>query len=131
MVYTYMITIRKSQVLDYVSFEELWARVVGLKLRLPDLHIQCSGYEAHGTYKQLHVHLLAYSPKRINYRNINKYFNEVTGANGSFIYHFRLCNISCKEDMQAICDYICKYDKNMYEREMITVINYYRYNYGF
>ncbi len=126
MVYTYIITIRKSQVLDYVSYSDLKIRIAGLCLRLPDLTITVSGFEAHGLYKQLHVHMLGYSAKRINYKSINKYF-----SGDRFIYHFKRATVNDYEDMQSIISYICKYDKNIYARQQILVSNYYRYHYGF
>ena len=118
MVFTYLITIRKSQVLQYVSYNDLKVRVAGLCLRLPDLNIIMQGYECHGLYRQLHVHLIALSPRRINYRLLNK-----SMRGDQFIYHFKKCTIGCKEDMQRCIDYVSKYDMNKYEREQIMVEN--------
>ncbi len=126
MVYTYIVTIRKSQVKDYVSYDDLKKRVAGLCLCLPSLNVIIQGYEAHGLYRQLHVHLLVYSPKRISYRLINGKFK-----GDGYIYHFKRCNIGDHEDIESCCKYITKNDSNMYEREQTLIENYYNYHYGF
>ncbi len=126
MVYIYLITIRKHQVLDYVTYDDLRICVVALKLRLPYLHVICSGYEVHGLYRQLHVHLVCYNKGSINYRSINNYFK-----NCGFIIHFTRCFVNDHEDMNRIVSYVCKYDKNEYDRDVILIENYYRYHYGF
>ncbi len=126
MVYIYIVTIRKSRVLDYVSYNELQEKIAGLCLRLPNVNITVQGYEAHGLYRQLHVHLLMCSPTRIQYNKVNLYFKD-----DGFIYHFRRCLVNDHEDMENICSYISKYDSNEYERDMILAQNYYRYHYAF
>ncbi len=126
MVYTYLVTIRKSQVKDYVSYNDLKSRIARLRGILPRLSIIIRGYEAHGLYNQLHVHFLLYHPTRINYKSINALLK-----GDGFIYHFKQCVVSSREDMERICNYITKYDWNMYSRDMILCENYYRYHYGF
>ncbi len=121
----YIVTIRKSQVKDYVSYDNLRAKVLGLKLMLPRMYIIEIGYEAHGLYRQLHVHLLIDSLK-IDYKMINR---KMKGD--GYIYHFKKCNIQFAEDVERICNYITKYDTDPCMRHMILIENYLNYFYGF
>lgn len=126
MVYIYIVTIRKSQVLDFVSYSSLKDRIRALSEYLPNMRIKLKGFEAHGMYRQLHVHMMVYSSKKINYRKVNKKF-----YNDGFIYHFELCTINSCADMQRICDYISKNDRDQHSRREILIYNYYRYHNGF
>ncbi len=120
----YLITIRKHQVKDYVSVDELLS-VLGRFVELyPNADIVDKGIECHGMYMQLHTHFIVCTPKKFYYR----LFSQWEG----FIIHYKLIEIGCIQDMLSVIDYIHKNDhNNKYVLSQLLDENYYRYNYGF
>ncbi len=124
MVVYYMVTIRKSQVKDYVDFEVIGSIISKFLGVYPDCDLITYGLESHGKYMQLHAHLIVMMGKRIDYRKFNK-------CNG-FIIHYRLLDVRGPGDMERICWYVHKNDWDSdVMRDQILCLNYYRYHYGF
>ncbi len=122
--YYYLITIRKSNVKDYVSVDELLSVLGRFKELYPNADIVDKGFEAHGAYMQLHTHFIVCTSKKLYY----KLFNQYEG----YTVHYTPMNVDCAQVMLRTMDYIHKYDwNNKYVLEQILDCNYYRYNYGF
>lgn len=114
----YFLTIRKHQVKDYVSVQDLLDIIELLKSRLP-LEITDIVYEIDHKYNQLHSHLIARSQKSIFYKK------------NSSINGFRLYWLLIDKNKKSVLSYMHKDSYNKFEQEQIILTNYYRHNYGF
>ncbi len=113
-----MITIRKHQVLDYVTQHDL-DKVIGcLKWKHDSLRIMKHTYEIEDKYKQLHLHAVVYINRLLRYIDNNKFLD--------FKIHW-----SPVTSLSGAIKYITKDSKNRYEQEQILITNYYNHNYGF
>jgi len=114
----YFLTIRKHQVKDYVSDNDLSNIIELLKSRLP-CEVSDLVYEIDNKYNQLHSHLIVRSQKSIFYKK------------NSSINGFRLYWLLIDHNKKAVMSYIHKDSYNKYEQEQIILTNFYRHNYGF
>ncbi len=120
----YIVTIRKHQVKDYVSYKELSIVMDRFRQVYPRSYIVSTGVEAHGLYRQLHAHLIVGFTQFVSYKKFNSYFG--------FYIHFKPITIESDEDMQRCLYYIHKYDWDCdMKRDIIEAENYYNYHYGF
>lgn len=113
----YFLTIRKHNVLHYVSEENIASVMTELQKRLPFKVIDVV-YEIDHKYDQLHSHVIIKSHKWINYKNN-------TSINGFRVYWKPIIN------GVPVKSYMHKDSCNKYEQEQILITNYYRHNYGF
>lgn len=119
----YLVTIRKSQVKDYVSFEKLTAIVEILVRHFGDeFIIRDYCHEAHGRYKQLHTHMLVETKPGFRY---SKYTKILPG----FIIHFRRWLSWPWDAVQYIHKHCCNHCPAQIEQT--RQCNYYRYHYAF
>ncbi len=113
----YFLTIRKHQVLDYVSVEDLLSILQCLANKLYFNIIDLT-YEIDHKYGQLHAHLILETNK-------NVYYKKHSSING-----FRLYWLPAK-GRKNILSYMHKDSINKYQQEQIIATNYYRHHYGF
>ncbi len=113
----YFLTIRKHQVKDYVSEQDLLDILSCLKDRMP-LKVVDVTYEIDQKYAQLHSHVIARTKKSV-------YYKKHSSINGFRVY-WRLV-----VDRAPTLSYMHKDSSNKYEQEQIIQTNYYRNNYGF
>lgn len=113
----YFLTIRKHQVKDYVTKEDLDHILICLKLRLP-LKVAEVTYEMDTKYGQLHSHIILSTRKGV-------YYSKHSSINGFRVYWREIYS---KEPTYG---YIHKDSVNKFEQEQILITNYYRHNYGF
>ncbi len=118
MVYKYLLTIRKHQVLDQVSELDIDEVVDYLKLRLKSLNIVTHSYEIDSRYNQLHYHAVVEVKHRVWYKDNSKY----KGFRIHWVPIGNLCGAK---------EYVLKEASNKYEQEQILIKNYYCNNYGF
>ncbi len=113
----YFLTIRKHQVKDYVSEEDLVSILNTLERRLP-LIVTDVVYEIDPKYLQLHSHIILKTPYSV-------YYKQHSSINGFRVYWRKV------EDLKPTYSYMHKDSCNKYEQEQIIISNYYRHNYGF
>ncbi len=116
----YLLTIRKHQVKDYVTPEELTDVIINLKLRISSLHIIQDCYETDSKYQQLHWHAWVTTGEYIHY---SKY-----SSNGNFRIYWR--SLRQKSPIQVI-QYLHKQATNKYVQSQIIDLNYYNHIYSF
>lgn len=116
----YLVTLAKHQVLDYVDYDYL-TNIINT-LNKPFFNIIDYCLEYHGTYKQLHAHMIVQVNKCFRYK---VYVKAVEG----FIMHFKLI----KPPIKHVKEYIHKHcEGHSPERlQQIKYINYYKSHYGF
>ncbi len=113
----YFLTIRKHQVKDYVTKEDLDHILICLKLRLP-LKVSDVTYEMDNKYGQLHSHIILSTLRSV-------YYKKHSSINGFRVY-WRLIN-----EKEPTYNYMYKDSVNKFDQEQILITNYYRHNYGF
>ncbi len=114
----YLLTITNPHKLDYVSKEDLYQ---ALRFHYGSVHICNSRVEAHGLYKQLHLHAILYLPTNF-YRGSHKRY-------GKLYFHYKL--IQDEKDLLNCIDYIYKHNPNTETDRQLEQTNYYHYHYGF
>ncbi len=118
--YHYLLTIRKHQVKDYVTPEEINDVILNLKLRIASLHITQSCYELDSKYQQLHWHAWVTTDKYI-------YYNKYSSNNGFRIYWRSLEGKS----PLGVIRYLHKQATNKIVQSQIIDLNYYNHVYSF
>ena len=113
----YFLTIRKHQVKDYVSEDDLVNILNTLERRLP-LIVTDVVYEIDSKYEQLHSHIILKTP-------LSVYYKQHSSINGFRVYWRKVV------DLKPTYSYMHKDSCNKYEQEQIIITNYYRHNYGF
>jgi len=113
----YFLTIRKHQVLDYVSVEDLLDILQCLKKDLQFIVISFS-YETDPKYDQLHAHLIIKTKRSV-------YYKKHSSINGFRLYFVPIYNSN------KTLSYMNKDSTNKYEQEQIIITNYYRHHYAF
>ncbi len=113
----YFLTIRKHQVKDYVSEEDLQCILKCLGDRLQFIVIDLI-YEIDSKYDQLHAHLVIETNRSVYYKNHSS-------INGFRIYWLPA------NGRKRIINYMHKDSSNKYEQEQIILSNHYRHHYGF
>lgn len=93
----YLITIRKSQVLDYVTQNELIQIYHQIKSKLPFLKLYYSSFDL-DSYNSLHFHFIAHVPYYFHYSCMNQ-------INGFHIDYKRLYRI---KDINYAVKYVTK-----------------------
>lgn len=116
----WLVTIRKHRVKEYVSEDQL-AEVRNYLRTKSGLTIRDYCNEAHGTYKQLHSHLLIETPINFRFIGCTKYKD--------FRIHWKII----KRTLPKVADYIHKRCKNHSEDQLEhnRLANYFRYHYAF
>lgn len=119
--YYYLVTLRKSQVKEYVSWEELTSMMVQLENTFT---IRDYCFEAHGVYRQLHCHLLIESDMALRFKFYSKMFDD-------YILHFR--SVDKFSSLKKVSQYIHKHCNNHSPEqiEQTRMCNYFKYHYGF
>ncbi len=102
---SYLLTVRKSQVLDVVSPSDLHFQILYLKLKLPDLKVINCHYEIDPIYSQLHAHLIVRSTNPI-------YFKDNCAHDG---YFFHWVPLYTRTELHRAQVYVSK-GYYMYER---------------
>lgn len=110
--YTYMVTIAKHQVKDYVQPGDIYKVMEELKWRFPSLHFSVLGFELMPKYNQLHCHAIAELNEAVFYRK------------NSSIFGFRIQWSPVRELAGAI-QYCMKDAYNKYAQQQILDINRY------
>ncbi len=116
----YLVTIRKHQVKDYVSLDDLQQILAALHYNDIDFFTGCA--EAHGKYKQLHYHGLVRVSRGFHYYKYTK------------ILDFRIHWKKLKQNEYMLGDadyYIFKHNPTEEYVNQTLMCNYYRYHYGF
>ncbi len=118
--FTYMVTIRKYKVLDFVSKGELTDLLTSLinRTRFPPCCVSNVVFEIEPTYKQLHLHCILATDTNFKYSRYTK-------APG-FRIHFRRVY-----DFAGCVDYLNKQVNNPWVQEQLISENYFNHNYGF
>ncbi len=114
MVYRYILTISKHQKLDFVHESDLQTVYIQFCMRFPNWHNQIIGVEAHGLYRQLHMHCVGYSRRMLHFTKSSLSFGD-----GFYAHLERITTID-----PDVYDYIQKNDGNIYQREQICAQNY-------
>ncbi len=119
MVYNYLLTIRKHNVLDFVDKDSLDEILTTLEMNLNDIVITNVRYEIeYKKYRQLHMHCIVESKRPIRYASNSK-----------------ICGYICfwrqVYDLQGALNYINKDSNNKYTQEQILDMNYFNHHYGF
>ncbi len=110
----YLLTIRKSQVKDYIQQNDL-DDILTFILNTTKGYLLGKGYHIHGKYKQLHMHALTQIP-----------FTTNTWLNGYRIYYSKV-----HSNIHKVISYIHSDHKNIYELSQLLIQNYYNHHYGF
>lgn len=113
----YFLTIRKHQVKDYVSEDDLVSILNTLERRLPII-VTDVVYEIDSKYEQLHSHIMLKTRKSV-------YYKQHSSINGFRVYWRKVV------DLEPTYDYMHKDSNNKFDQEQIFITNYYRHNYGF
>lgn len=122
MVYKYILTIAKRQRLDYVSNDDLKIMYCIFSRRYPKAKTTLIGVEAHGLYRQLHMHGLLHSSRMLHFTK------ESLDLGYGFYAHLQYIKNPTNLEMNDIIDYITKYDTDgCYERDLILAQNYCSY----
>lgn len=117
--YIYMVTIRKFQVKDFVSSNEL-INIQGYVMQYLNYQptFRHTVFEVDKKYMQLHMHFIVKSNKKICFKNICRY-------NQFRIYWVPVYSI------KNVIMYLEKDVYNMYMQGQLIDTNYYKNNYGF
>lgn len=116
----YLLTIKKYQVKQYTSEEELLREILYISEATNMLTI-CKVAEVCPVYQQLHAHVLAFLPKKIYYKKYSRHNN--------FRFHWQ--ELKGIFNVYAAHSYMHKQIKNKYEQEEIFIRNYFNHHYGF
>lgn len=114
--YLYMVTVRKSQVKDFVTVGHL--DFILESVVKPPKTITNIVYEIENTYNQLHLHCIVSSPYRVCYAKNNKF--------GGYIIHWKPVF-----SLDGCISYIQKQSANMYEQSQTIEVNWYNHHFGF
>lgn len=109
----YLLTIRKHQVKDYVTEETL-----NRHLKYYNVKDYC--YEAHGKYKQLHVHAI------VEIDTIDVKEHKV--SHKGFLHHIKIIN--SKPHLLACIHYLYKHNPNQEYVNQTRLANYFRHHYA-
>ncbi len=115
--YIYLLTIRKHQVKDFVTVNELKSALANLVSHIP-MYVTNIVFEVEHTYMQLHLHCIITMDHYFNYTRYTKYHG--------FRLHFKKCY-----DLGGLKGYLLKQVSNKYIQEQLIVENYYSHYYGF
>ncbi len=115
--YTYMVTIHRSQVLEYVTPDEL-IDVLNSLIGVIGGRVDNVVFETGGRYRQLHMHLIYH----LNYRLRFKDYSRI----GKFRIYWKAVY-----DIEGVREYLHKDAHNGYMQDQIIDDNYYQNNYGF
>ncbi len=118
MIYKYLLTIRKHQVLDQISELDIDEVIDYLKAKLKSINIVHQCYEIDKTYNQLHYHAVVTLVHKVWYKDNSKY--------KGFRIHWSPIGNLC-----GAIQYVLKEASNKYEQEQILIKNYYCNHYGF
>lgn len=119
--YTYMVTIRKHQVLDFVTTCELQSildRLIIKDLGWTSCYCDNIVFEVDSKYKQLHLHCIMHSSRNFKY---SKYTQRL-----GFRIHFREVY-----NFDGAVGYLNKQVSNRFEQDQLISENYYLHHYGF
>ncbi len=110
---SYLITIRKHQVKDYVDVQEIMNIIGILMTKLPSLRLGSNSFEVDNKYRQLHFHSIVYISEYLRYKTVSSF-------GGFRIYWKAVYNI------ERLLKYIKKDVKNgICQQEEIIVDNYF------
>ncbi len=115
--YTYMVTIHRSQVLEYVSPDEL-IDALNIVVSKTCGSVSDVVFEVGQRYRQLHMHLIL----KTNFRIKFKKYSQV----GLFKIYWKPVY-----DIEGVREYLHKDAHNGYMQDQILDTNYYQNNYGF
>lgn len=125
---SYLMTIRKHRVKEYVSFGDL-QHILDTLIHY-DVLVDDHCFESHGKYKQLHCHALV---RITSNQKVDPQF--ITNQYEGFIIHFKRIRAGrfWLKHFQRAREYVHKHcdNHNPEQVEQTRMCNYFKYHYGF